>query len=253
MAVDSDGDALEVGHGVDGGSGEGADLLGRGAAVGVAQHDGARPTLGRSADGVARVLCVCLPAIKEVLSIVDHVPPLAMQHVHGLANHVEVLLEGDTEHLGDVEVPGLAHDRARGRLGAQERKHARVVLGANPSPAGHAKGAHAGVAQVEGLDALEEGDVLLVGERVAALDEVEAHFVEALCDLELVVEREAHPFPLSAVAQRRVIHLHVAPLARAPRGAESPRESPREAWDTPPRRVLEERAHSQRHYHPVVR
>jgi hypothetical protein len=55
--------------------------------------------------------------------------------------------------------------------------------------------------------ALKVLGVLLVGERVAAFDEVEAHLVQPLGDLQLVLQRKAHAFALGAVAEGGVVDL----------------------------------------------
>ena len=47
------------------------DLLGQRAAVGVAEHDRARAGFGRGADRLTRIFGIGLPAVEEVLGIVD--------------------------------------------------------------------------------------------------------------------------------------------------------------------------------------
>ena len=54
-------------------------------------------------------------------------------------------------------------------------------------------------------DLLEILEVLGVGERIAALDEIDAQFVEPAGDEQLVLQREVDAFALAAVAQRGVV------------------------------------------------
>ncbi len=56
-------------------------------------------------------------------------------------------------------------------------------------------------------DALEVLGVLLVRQRIAPFDEVEAQLVEPLGDQQLVLQRKVDAFALAAVAERRVVDL----------------------------------------------
>ena len=73
--------------------------------------------------------------------------------------------------------------------------------------AGHAEGGDLGVLQRQLADLLEVLGVLGVGERIAALDVVDAQLVEPARDEQLVLEREVDALALAAVAQRRVVDL----------------------------------------------
>ena len=54
---------------------------------------------------------------------------------------------------------------------------------------------------------LEELGVLLVRQRIAPFDEIEAEAVQPLGDQQLVLQRKADPFALAAVAERGVVDL----------------------------------------------
>ena len=79
------------------------------------------------------------------------------------------------------------------------------VGGLGVAAARHAEGGDLRVLQVEPGDLAEEGLVLGVAERIAALDVVDAERVEALGDQELVLKAQADPQRLRAVTQRRVV------------------------------------------------
>ena len=95
--------------------------------------------------------------------------------------------------------------------GVDERLERGVDVDLAGRAAGGAEGHERGRLQLElGDGAPEELLVLRVGLRVAALDPGDAEPVELLGHLELVLDGEADPLELRAVAQRRVEDLYVA-------------------------------------------
>src|SRR5207249_6184812 len=114
-----------------------------------------------------------------------------------------------------VQRPQFADERHRRRLRRQERAEVGILLGPHAGLARGAEGHELRVAQREGTRAPEELRVLGIGARPAALDVVHAEAVEQPRDLQLVVDREAEPLALRAVAQRRIeevdLGLHLLP------------------------------------------
>src|SRR5581483_9776167 len=99
------------------------------------------------------------------------------------------------------------------------RLEAGVGGGGDALAARHAESGDLGVLERQLADLLEVLEVLGVGQRVAALDEVDAEVVEALRDVELVAQREVDALALAAVAQRRVVEVdacHVGPATKKP-------------------------------------
>ena len=111
-----------------------------------------------------------------------------------------------------MQAPRLADDRHRLLVAVCQHLQAGVVLGAQPFAARHAEGDQLGVDQPLALHAREELDLLGVGGREAALDEVDAQLVELEGDAHLLLDRERHALLLHAVAQRRVVELHLRPV-----------------------------------------
>src|SRR6185312_1593132 len=120
-------------------------------------------------------------------------------------DHLEILLEADSERRRDVEVPGLADEARDRRAAAQRRGEAGIVGGTAPRAAGHAEGGNARMR--EARRALEEGVVRRVGARPATLDRVDAELVELARDRRLVGGSEIDPLRLRPVAQRRVVEI----------------------------------------------
>jgi hypothetical protein len=129
---------------------------------------------------------------------------------HRVADHGEILLAGDTEHLGHMKSRGLAHDHDDGRGGGEQGLHAGVIGRNHAPPPGHAEGHHLRMPQADGSHPLEKLRVLGIRERVAPFDVVHAHFVEPPGDGELVFQGEVHPFSLAAVAERGVVDFYRA-------------------------------------------
>ena len=171
--------------------GERGDFLGHAAAVGVAHHDDHRPAFDGGLDRFRGVVGVRLPAVEEVLGVVDHVAAHLAQVGDRLADHRQVFFERNAQHFGHVEIVRLADDRDDGRLRLDERLHAGVVGRLHALAARHAERAQPAVLQRLGGDALKELGVLRIRERVAALDEVEAELIEPPGDEQLVLQAKS--------------------------------------------------------------
>ena len=77
--------------------------------------------------------------------------------------------------------------RQHRRAGVEQGLHADVVLRQHAAAAGHAEGADLGVPQLQLAGPAEELGVLVVGERIAPLDVVEAQLIEPAGDQQLVL------------------------------------------------------------------
>jgi len=182
---------------------------GQHAAVGVAEHDGGRPRVGRGLDDLEGVVGVGAVAVEEVLGVEEDAASLAGQEPDGVGDHLEVLLEGGLEGPVDVLVVALGDEGDGGGLGVQEGA-GEGVLGRLPAdPPGGAERDQLGVAEAQFAvgGRAEEGRVVGVGARPAALDEGDAEVVQGAGDAQLVVDRQAEALLLGAVAQGRVVHV----------------------------------------------
>ncbi len=181
------------------------DLLGQRAAVGVAEDDDRGAGILGGVERLQGVLRVVLVAVEEVFGVVEDLAAGGAAERDRVGDHAQVLFEGGADHLADVHVPGLADDGDDGRLRIEQGLEARVVLGPGVLAPRHAKGGDSRVPQRELLDLLKILEVLGVGERVTALDEVNAEFIEAARDEQLVLEREVDALALAAVAKGGVV------------------------------------------------
>ena len=120
-------------------------------------------------------------------------------------DHREVFLQRNLEDLGDVQRPGLADDRDRGRLRVEQQAHLHVLLHAHAAAAGHAKGGDLRVLPGALRGLREEGLVPRIRPRPAALDVVDAEFIELLGDANLIEHAERNARPLRAVAEGGVV------------------------------------------------
>ena len=76
-----------------------ADLVGHGAAVGVAKDDEHGAGLDRGLDGLERVAGIGLPAVEEVLGVEDHLARGGAKVGDALGDHLEVLVLRGVEDL----------------------------------------------------------------------------------------------------------------------------------------------------------
>jgi hypothetical protein len=181
------------------------DLVGQGAAVGVAQHEvSRRPLLGGRLEHPQRELGVVLVAVEEVLGVEEHPQAGGLEERDRLGHHRDALVERGAQRLGHVEVRALADDAHRRRAGVDQVAQGGVVVDLAQRLAGGAERHQRRRRQRSSAGPPEELLVLRVGSGPAALDPVHAEPVELLGDAQLVVDRERDALELGTVAQRRV-------------------------------------------------
>ena len=130
-------------------------------------------------------------------------PPLEIAHRVG--DHVQVFVEGRAEDVFDVKVGGLAEDGDSGGLSVDEQLNLGVCLDRGVGAAGGAKGGHPGMLEGNVPYPVEIVHVLGVRAGPAALDVVDAKFIEALRNLQFVFDGQGDAFVLCAVAEGGVI------------------------------------------------
>ena len=189
-----------------------ADVLGQGSAVGVAEHEELRAGGAGGLERLQGVAGVGRVAVKEVLRIKEHGLARAHEELHGVKDHVEVVLQRGAQDVRDVKVPGLSKDRRA--LAPDARKHVEpgVLVGAHADPVGRSKGDKARMLGPPGAQPLVEFGVLGVAGGVSRLDEVHADLVQPLENLLLILQGKGHGLPLRAVAQRRIVEKHPSSL-----------------------------------------
>ena len=94
---------------------------------------------------------------------------------HAVADRGEVFLVGRLERDADMVVPGLGDKADRIGLGVEQRGQARIVRGRAPGPPRHAE---RGECRVQSAMLGEQFGVGRIGAGIAALDIVDAEFVE---------------------------------------------------------------------------
>jgi hypothetical protein len=153
-----------------------------------------------------------------VLAVVDHLAAVRLEEGDAVADHGQVLLGRGGQHRRHVQQPRLAEDADHRGLGVDERLHVGIGGGLSVDLAGAAERRQLGVFQLQLAGPAEELDVLGVGARVAALDEVNAEPIQHARDLQLVLDREGEALALCSVPKRRVeqmdLHGHSSALCR---------------------------------------
>ena len=136
-----------------------------------------------------------------------HASPVA-EEGDGLADHVETLFEGSAQGLGDVTVPGLAHDADVIGLGGEQCLQLGVV--------GHGASGTPSRAECDQLRPLqielapgpgEEFVVLGVGPGPTSLHEMDAELVEEVDDTQFLAHRRREALGLGSVPECGVVDL----------------------------------------------
>ena len=178
------------------------DLVRQRATVRVAQHHVRRALCHRRFERTERELGVLLEAVEEVLHVDEHHAAVPLQELDRVGDHRRALVERGLERLGDVVVGALGDDAHRAGVRVEQVLQRQVVVDLAARASRRAEGHEGGRGQVQLLlGAGEELDVLRVGARPAALDELDAERVELLSDAQLVLDGRRHALDLEAVAQ----------------------------------------------------
>ncbi len=78
---------------------ERGDLLRHAAAVGVAEHDDLGPCFGGGLNGLGGVVGIGLPAVEEMLGVVDHARGPLAEVAHAVGDHGQVLFQRDAQYF----------------------------------------------------------------------------------------------------------------------------------------------------------
>ncbi len=89
------------------------------APVGITENHSLRTRLYRFPDRAQRIVRVGLIAVEEMLRIVENAASFPTEVADGIADQLKILVEGDTERIGDMERPGLSEERDDLRVGAK--------------------------------------------------------------------------------------------------------------------------------------
>ncbi len=176
------------------------------AAVGVAQDDDLRAGLGGGADDLEGVVGVGAVAVEEVLAVDEHPAAIGDEVAHRVRHHGEVLLQRGVQGAEDVLVMALRDDADHLGGRVQQRLHLRVLRSGGAHLAGGAEGHQFRVLQLQFTTGCgsEEGGVVGVCARPAALDEPESQLVQVARDLQLVADTQLQALLLGTITQGRV-------------------------------------------------
>ena len=178
------------------------DLVGHGAAIGVAQHDPARTGIVSRLRAGQRILRVRFVAVEKMLAVDQRFAALGLGRRNAVADRGEVLLVGGLQRDANVIVPRLRDEADRVGLGIQQAGETGIVRRRAARPACHAERGKRRVRQFRTLG--KEFRVGRIGAGIAALDVIDAELVEHAGDDLLVVHGEVDAVHLRAVAQRRI-------------------------------------------------
>ena len=178
---------------------DGLDLVGQGAAIGVAEHDPAGTAVVGGLNAGEGIVAVCLVAVEEVLGVVHGFFAGVDGGLDGIADHGEVFVVGNLERDIDLVGPGLADEA--GALGwrIQDRRDNRIVRSRAARASGHAEGDEARALKTRiGGKKLGIGGV---GAGPAALDIIDAQLIQRGGNPALIGNGKVHALCLRTIPQ----------------------------------------------------
>ena len=119
---------------------------------------------------------------------------------HGIANEFEILREGNTERIGDVQRPAFPEERDDRGLCLQQRFDIGVALYRITGFSGGPERDDRRRLQRNRLDHPKELNVLGIRAGPASFDELHAQSIQLLCNPDLVFYRKTDILSLSPIA-----------------------------------------------------
>ena len=181
------------------------DILGQGAAVGVAQDQGVGPGVGRGGQGRQGVCRVPGVSVEKMLGVEKHFQVMLFQVSHGVTDHGQVFIQGVVHDFRDMQIPGLA-DNGHGRGAAFDQKFdVLILLHRHPAFTRGTEGRQPCVLKIDLPGELKKPQVLGVGPRPAAFNVVDAEIIKHPGDSDFILGGEIDVFSLHAVPKGGVI------------------------------------------------
>src|SRR6188474_1962768 len=109
-------------------------------AVRVAEGDILGTRRNRYLQTLERVFSVIAIAVEEVLGVIDHALPLRAHVGDRLGDQPQVLVRARVDDLLQMELPGLAHERAHRRKAVRENSQGGVLARLQIAAASHPEG-----------------------------------------------------------------------------------------------------------------
>jgi len=178
--------------------------------VGLAQDQPIGAALHRRSQRGEGVFGVRLPAVEEMLGVVDHLAARVLEVGQRVPDHGEIFLAAHAQDLVHMQIPALAEDGDHGTTRLQQTGQSGIV---GCGPAGSARGTEAsdpGLLPFDLPGPAEEFHVQLVGGiGPAAFDVPDPEPVQELRDRKLVFQGKGQASGLVSIAQSGVEKLHV--------------------------------------------
>ena len=143
-----------------------------------------------------------------MLGVVNRLPPLRLHIRNRITNHRQILFQRYPQHLSDMQVPRLTHNRTHRRFRTDQRLHPNVFGRRDALAASHPEGTHSRMLQRQLCHSLKKFFVLRIRKRIATLNIVKTQLVQPLSNHQLVLQREVHAFTLRTIAERCVVELN---------------------------------------------
>eukprot|EP00963_Diacronema_lutheri_P005025 scaffold370_cov349-Pavlova_lutheri.AAC.10 len=171
-----------------------------------AQHHRINPGFRCSFETFHRIFWVVFETIEEMFCVQHDLLPVGFEVGDAVAYHVQIFFSGRVEHVYHLFGPGLCHHGDDGSLAIQQRLDVRIILAPHILPP---RGSESGQFRhvrtdtsvtMELVPGVEERCVFRIASRPTRFYVSDAELEEALCDFELVLERQGDVHHLGAVS-----------------------------------------------------
>ena len=180
-------------------------LIGHGAAVGIAENEDIGTPFGRRGECCHREVRVILVAVEKMLGIVENLPPLLLQIGDALPDHRQIFGMGNPEHLVDLKLPTLAKDRDDGCLRLEKLGDLGILGNLDAGTTGASKSGELGLPKIELPGLGKEGKILGIGTGPPSLDDIHAEGCQLFGDTDLIEQAERDPLTLRSITQGGVV------------------------------------------------
>ncbi len=175
------------------------------AAIGVAENNAVDIGLCRRLESFQRIVRVRLVAVEKVLGVVNHFADMLLEIGERIMNQLKIFLKTDPQSFTHMEVPGFTKNRNRIRPGRNQGLDIIVFLRGRFGAPGRTKGSNARLGQFFVLNRIKESDILGIGTRPSPLDVMNSHIIEAVGDIDLVLNQKRDILRLGSVTQGRIV------------------------------------------------
>ena len=139
--------------------------------------------------------------------IIENLAPFRFQKGDRIANHGEIFRLIHVQDFGDMQIPGLPHNRDHRCLRISQGAHADIISGRTSSTTSHSKSNDLGMLKRQLARSQEILGVFWIRKRIAPFDVIHTDLIQLGGNQQFILQREIDPFTLAAIPECRIVDL----------------------------------------------